>query len=119
MLSLKTQSATPMFTKEDIPRIVAEAFLAAKTAEAAYRAKYGEPGFCGFAWVNCSPGNSAVAKYLKANNLARPSYSKGVDVWNPGGSMTQSMDIKEEGAYAFAKVLQAYGIKAYANSRAD
>jgi hypothetical protein len=119
MLSLKTQSAAPLFTKEDIPRIVNEAFAAAKTAEAAYRAKHGEPMYCGFAWCNVGPGNSAVAKYLKANNLARPSYSKGVDVWNPGGSHTQSMDIKEEGAYAFAKVLQSYGIKAYASSRAD
>lgn len=120
MLSLKTQTTAPLFTKEDIPRIVAEAFLAAKTAEAAYRAKYGEPVWpCGFAIVKLKPANSAIAKYLKASGKGRTGYSSGLIVSNPGGSMTQNMDIKEAGADAFAEVLRAYGVTAYSESRMD
>jgi len=33
--------------------------------------------------------------------------------------MGQSMDVKEEAATAYAKVLQKYGYKAYMGSRAD
>jgi hypothetical protein len=49
----------------------------------------------------------------------RKSYNGGLDLWNPGGSFTQSMDIKEAGAEAYAEVLRQSGIKAYACSRAD
>jgi len=120
MLSLKTQSAAPLFTKEDIPRIVNEAFAAAKTAEAAYRAKHGEPMWpCGFASVKIKPANSAIARYIKSTGKGRTGYSGGLIVSNPGGSMTQNMDIKEAGADAFAEVLRAYGVTAYSESRMD
>ena len=100
-------------------QLVAVAFHEARHAEAAFRAKHGEPAYCGFAWVTVRPGNSKVAKILKAKYGVKIGYGGGMQVWNPGGSNTQSMDIKEEGAEAFAKVLQDAGIKASAGSRAD
>ena len=99
--------------------IIEEAFAAAATAEADYRAKYGEPFYCGFAWVNITPGTSKIARVLKERYGARKSYYGGIDVWNPGRSNTQSMGIKEAGAAAFAEVLRKNGIKAYEMSRAD
>lgn len=97
-----------------------EAFAAAQEAEAKYRAQYGEPFYCGFAWVKVRPGNCKFAKFLKVNKIVSgPAYNGGVDVWNPGKSPTQSMDIKEVGAHAFAQVLVKHGINAFAQSRAD
>lgn len=100
-------------------QIVNEALLAAKNAAEAYIAKNGEPSYCGFAWVKIRPGNSRMAKYLKAVNLGSASYSGGVDVWNPSKNVTQSMDVKEAGAMAFADVLKKHGYKATPMSRAD
>ena len=75
-------------------------------------------GPCGFAWVNVKPGNSKFAKWLKSNGLGRPdSYYGGVTVWVREGG--QSAARKEAYAYAFANILNNYGIKAYANSRLD
>jgi hypothetical protein len=99
--------------------VVEKAFAAAREAEAAFRAQYGEPMYCGFAWVNIKPATSKIARVLKERYGARKSYYGGIDVWNPGGSMTQSMDLKEAGARAFADVLRAEGYTAYAQSRAD
>lgn len=99
--------------------IVAEAFNAAKQAETAFVLAHGEPMYCGFAWVNITPGNCNLANYLKKQGLARKSYYGGVDVWNPGKNNTQSMDVKEAGAAAYADVLRKYGFKACMMSRAD
>ena len=96
-----------------------KAVAAAKQAELDFRAKFGEPMYCGFAWVTIKPATSKFARALKAAGVAKTAYGGGLQVWNPGGSYTQSMDIKEEGAYAYAKVLQENGISAYAGSRAD
>jgi len=49
----------------------------------------------------------------------KPAYGGGLSLWNPGGSFTQSMDIKETGAEAYAKVLREHGLDAYMGSRAD
>ena len=79
---------------------------------------YVADGVCGFAWVNVKPGNSAFAKWLKAKKLARKDeYYGGVCVWV--GAYNQSMQRKEAYAYAFARVLNDKGIKAYARSRMD
>lgn len=100
--------------------VVERAFAAARAAEDQFRAQYGEPMYCGFAWVNVKPATSRIARVLKERYGARKSYSSsGIQIWNPGGSMTQSMDVKEAGAAAFARVLQAEGYNAYADSRAD
>ena len=104
-----------------VQAIVAEAKQAAVAAETAYRAKYGEPAYCGFAWVEVrvERTNSAEAKALIAAGFKKDWKPKVLSLWNPGGSGTQSMDVKEEGAAAFAKVMRDYGYKASACSRAD
>lgn len=101
--------------------IYQEAVAAAKQAEADFLAKHGEPMYCGFAWVEVRVDrtNSAVAKELMAVGFKKDYKPKTLSVWNPGGSPTQSMDVKEAGANAFAKVMQKYGFRAYACSRAD
>ena len=117
------------YTADQIQDIVTEAKQAAKNAAQAYvddwKAKtggnqYGEPMYCGFAWVNIAPGTSKFARDLKKAGVVRGrSYYGGVDVWNPGGIPTQSMDIKEACADTYVKVLGTYGIRATAMSRAD
>ena len=104
-----------------LSQIVQDAFTAAKQAEAEFRNKHGEPGYCGFGWVEVyvNRTNSKEAKELLANGFKKDYKPKCLTVWNPGGSGTQSMDIKEAGAQAFAEVLQKAGLKAYAYSRAD
>lgn len=74
-------------------------------------------GVCGFAWVKIRPGNSAAAKFAKANYGASASYSGGVDIWV--SAYNQSMVRKEAYANAFAKVLRDAGINAYGDSRMD
>ena len=104
-----------------INQIVQDAFTAARQAEADYLAKHGEPGYCGFSWVEVyvDRTNSKQAKELLASGFKKDYKPNCLTVWNPGGSGTQSMDIKEAGAQAFAEVLQKAGLKAYACSRAD
>lgn len=77
-----------------------------------------EDGVCGFAWVNVKPANSKFAKFLKLNLRARnDSYLGGVSL--SISQYNQSLQKKEAYAYAFAKVLNEAGIRAYANSRMD
>jgi len=104
-----------------LTQVVQEAFEAARQAEADFRARHGEPGYCGFAWVDVyvDRTNSKQAKELIAAGLKKDYKPKCLSVWNPGGSGTQSMDIKEAGAHAFAEVLRKAGLRAYAGSRAD
>jgi hypothetical protein len=75
-----------------------------------------EGGVCGFAWVSFA-GNTAWGKWAKKNKVARSAYPKGLQVWVGGGG--QSMQRKEAYAHAFAQVLNANGIQAYAGSRMD
>ena len=104
-----------------LSQIVNKAFTAARQAEADYLAQHGEPGYCGFGWVEVyvDRTNSKQAKELLANGFKKDYKPKCLTVWNPGGSHTQSMDIKEAGASAFAEVLTKAGLKAYACSRPD
>jgi len=74
-------------------------------------------GPCGFAWIVVSPGNCSFANWLKKNKLADKHYYGGVAIWV--GLFNQSMQKKEEYAYAFASVLVDAGINAYAGSRMD
>jgi len=104
-----------------VQAIYKEAVDAAKAAEAEFRAKHGEMAYCGFAWVEVyvDRTNSKPAKELLAAGFRKDYKPKCLSVWNPGGSATQSMDVKEAGADAFAKVFQKYGFRAYSCSRAD
>ena len=97
---------------------------AAIKAEKDFIAQHGEPMYCGFAWVNVktAKGNTKVGKAQRAELEAagfRPSYSGGMYLWTAGAYNGQSMDIKEVGASAYAKVLRDAGMTAYMMSRAD
>ena len=87
---------------------------------------YGEPVYCGFAWVTVYPehkGNTragkAERKTLEAMGFRKDWTGKAYELWNPTGYMGQSMDVKEVGAQAYAEVLRGAGFKAYMGSRAD
>ena len=108
-----------MIALDNIESLHNTATSAAQRAEAEFRARHGEPGYCGFAWVKVSEkASTKLGRALKTVGF-RKSYNGGLDLWNPGGSGTQSMDIKEAGAEAYAEVLRKFGINAYACSRAD
>jgi len=104
-----------------VEAVYTEAVAAAKAAEVAFREKHGEPFYCGFAWVELyvERTNSKIAKELIAAGFKKDYKPKTLSVWNPGDSSTQSMDIKECGARAFAAVFQKYGYRAFMCSRAD
>jgi len=74
-------------------------------------------GVCGFASVTVKPANSKFAKFLVANGLGRKAYNGGVSM--SVRDFNQSLTKKEAYAYAFASVLNEYGIKAYVESRMD
>lgn len=108
-----------MLALDNIESVHNTAVAAAQKAEANFIAQHGEPGYCGFAWVTVSEkGSTKLGRALKAVGF-KPAYGGGLQLWNPGGSFTQSMDIKETGAQAYADTLRAHGITAYMGSRAD
>jgi hypothetical protein len=75
-------------------------------------------GVCGFAWISVRPGNSAFARWLKRSGNGRTdSYYGGVSVWV--SQFGQSYERKRAYARAFAEVLTAEGVKAYASGRLD
>jgi len=74
-------------------------------------------GVCGFAWIVIRPGTCSFARWTVKYAGAKKHYHGGVSIWV--SAYGQSMQRKEAYAYAFAKVLQDAGIKAYASSRMD
>ena len=87
---------------------------------------YGEPMYCGFAWVTVYPKHKGNTKLGKAERAVlellgmRKDYTgRAYQLYNPSGWAGQSMDVKERGATAAALVLRKYGFTAYAESRAD
>jgi hypothetical protein len=108
-----------MIALDNIESIHNTAVAAAQQAEADFRARHGEPGYCGFAWVTVpEKASTKLGRALKTLGF-RKAYGGGLQLWNPGGSFTQSMDIKETGAQAYAETLRKFGIQAYMESRAD
>lgn len=83
--------------------------------------EYGEPMYCGFAWVDVSVErtNSKEAKALASVGFRKSYKPKTMTLWDPAQHNGQSMDCKEVGAQAYAEVLRKYGYKAYMGSRAD
>ena len=83
--------------------------------------QYGEPMYCGFAWVDVNVGrtNSKEAKALATVGFKKSYRAKTMTMWDPAQHNGQSMDCKEVGAQAYADVLRKYGFKAYMGSRAD
>ena len=117
------------YTVEQLKNIIAEAKTAAAQAAQDYVAdwtaktggnQYGEPMYCGFAWVNIYDikGNTKMGKALKAIGV-RQDYTRAFQLYNPSDWAGQSMDVKEAGASAAAAVLKQYGFTAYMGSRAD
>ena len=75
--------------------------------------QYGEPVYCGFAWVTVYPehkGNTRLGKQersvLTAMGFRKDWTGKAYELWNPTGYAGQSMDVKEVGAQAYADVLR-------------
>ena len=83
--------------------------------------EYGEPMYCGFAWVDVNVGrtNSKEAKQLASVGFKKSWRPKQMTMWDPAEHRGQSMDCKEVGAQAYAEVLRKYGFNAYMGSRAD
>ena len=119
----------------DANTVATQANNAANIAKDAYLTKwkestggneYGEPMYCGFGWVQCTPenkGNTRLGKQeravLEAMGFKKDWTGKSYQLWNAGGYAGQSMDVKEAGAQAYADVLRTAGFKAYMGSRAD
>ena len=82
--------------------------------------EYGEPMYCGFAWVDVKErSNSKLGKALQSIGF-RKSYQSGVlQLWDPAQHRGQSMDAKEVGAQAYASVWREYGVDMHMGSRAD
>ena len=122
-----TQTHTQTHTIEDIHY---QATQAAKSAVVDFLTRwnaqtggneYGEPMYCGFAWVDVSVErtNSREAKLLESIGFRKSYRPKMMTLWDPAQHRGQSMDAKEQGAQAYAEVLRAHGFKAYMGSRAD
>ena len=100
-------------------------FLAEWTANTGGN-EYGEPMYCGFAWVTIHPehkGNTKLGKLerrvIESMGFRKDWTGKAYQLWNCTGYAGQSMDVKEAGAQAYAETLRQYGFKAYMGSRAD
>ena len=129
MQTIETQNPATFDTVK-VQMIHTEATSAAKAAVAKmldeWREKtggneYGEPMYCGFAWVDVSVArtNSKEAKALESIGFRKSYRPKTMTLWDPAKHPGQSMDCKEVGAQAYAEVLREAGYKAYMGSRAD
>lgn len=102
-------------------QILAEAIEAANKEAVASS----EDPYCGFAWVTIRPARGPLVKLLKEQGIGRKAFDGGYTVSASGCTTnnrvasSQSMTLKENVCYAFAKSLQANGIRASVYSRAD
>jgi len=94
--------------------------LAEQAGLAMYQ-RIGERDACGFGWVEVyvDRTNSKQAKELIAAGFKKDYKPKCLSMWDPAGIATQSISVKEAGAQAYAKYLQALGLTAYGCSRLD
>ena len=118
-----------LYTVLDLEAIMAEAKASAAIAAQSYLDdwkqstggnEYGEPMYCGFAWVNIYgvKGNTKLGRAMKQAGYQK-SYDGSIQIYNPAGYGGQSMGVKEHGAQAAAAVFESYGFRAYMGSRAD
>ena len=93
----------------------------AEQAGQAMYARIGERDACGFGWVEVyvDRTNSKQAKELLKAGFRKDYKPKCLSMWDPAGIPTQSVSVKEAGAYAYATYLQSLGLTAYAGSRLD
>ena len=94
--------------------------LAEQAGLAMYQ-KVGERDACGFGWVEVyvDRTNSKQAQELIRAGFRKDYKPKCLSMWDPAGIPTQSISVKEAGAYAYAGYLTQLGLKAYAGSRLD
>jgi hypothetical protein len=99
-----------------------EAAMAARVAAKEFFNKHGDRDACGFAWVDVYGvrSNSRLGKTLQSFGF-RKSYTGSLQLWNPSKAATQSVNILEAGADAYAKVLtDKLGLdRVYTGSRLD
>jgi len=97
-----------------------EALENAFVAQQDFIEQFGEPAYCGFAWVTIyEDGRSPFVKALVQAGIAKKSWGKGYIIWNPTNTGTQSMDVKEVACDAYAQVFRNHGVVAYMGSRPD
>jgi hypothetical protein len=112
------------YTLDQIIAIKQEAIQAAQQAAEKEESKYDNNsnfyGLCGFAWLSIHgiKGNTKLGKIMAKAGITR-AYDKTLQIWNPSGSHTQNVNVKEIGAQAAAIVFRKYGFSAYAGSRLD
>jgi hypothetical protein len=98
------------------------ATTAAKDATIQHLAMHGEDYYCGFAWVQVrEKASTKLGRALKSIGFTK-AYGGGPRVmrlWNPSGTFSQSMFLKEIGAQAYADVLKKAGIDACVRTRSD
>jgi hypothetical protein len=63
--------------------------------------------------------NSKQAQELIRAGFRKDYKPKCLSMWDPAGIPTQSISVKEAGAYAYAEYLTQLGLRAYAGSRMD
>ena len=112
-----------VFSAEELKAIQAQANREAQKAAQEYLDKYfqgHDGGACGFAWVEIYgiKGNTRQGRQFKKAGIER-SYCRVLSMWNPSGMSIQSIDAKEAGALAAAKVWREYGFNAFPCSRLD
>ena len=118
-----------LYTVEDLKTIMQEAKQSAAIAAQSFLDdwnastggnQYGEPMYCGFAWVNIYgvKGNTKLGRAMKTAGYTKD-YTGAYQIYNPAGYGGQSMDVKEAGARAAAQVFENYGFTAYPGGRAD
>lgn len=79
---------------------------------------YVADGVCGFAWVVIRPGNSSLARHAIKLGIGHSNrYSGGVEI--SVREHGQSLDRKSQHATAYAAILKAANVNAYAQSRID
>lgn len=74
-------------------------------------------GVCGFASVKLPKAVGPFVRFLKERMIGRKSYGRGYAI--SVREFGQSLQRKEAYARAYARVLNAHGIEAYAESRMD
>ena len=94
--------------------------LAEQAGQAMYQ-KVGERDACGFGWVEVyvDRTNSKQAQELIKAGFKKDYKPRCLSMWDPAGVPTQSVSVKEAGAWAYANYLNTLGLKAYAGSRLD
>jgi hypothetical protein len=103
----------------NIQDVHVRATLASMDATIAHLRNHGEDYYCGFAWVQVrEKASTKLGRALKSIGFTK-AYGGGLQLWNPSGTMSQSMTLKEVGAQAYVDVLKQEGIPAYVGSRAD